>query len=116
MGEKQLAEYKIAEQNILKGVRITEELNIKPWCALGHLSLGELYINMGMRDMAYKHFTKAETMYQDMGIEYWKSIATKALTNLKALKSRPGRGDALNYLTLRPKLISPHNAAKQWWL
>jgi tetratricopeptide (TPR) repeat protein len=60
-----------AEEYILKGIEICRELRTKPDHALGHLMLGELYINAEQKEIAIKNLKKAEGMFQEMGMDYW---------------------------------------------
>jgi class 3 adenylate cyclase/tetratricopeptide (TPR) repeat protein len=60
-----------AEECIVKGIKILEEMDIKPWCSEGYLYLGELYADTGKREKALENLKKAERMFQEMGMDYW---------------------------------------------
>lgn len=60
-----------AEECILRGMRILDELKAKPRYAQGHLFLGELYAHSGQRGKALTNLTKAETLFKEMGTDYW---------------------------------------------
>jgi class 3 adenylate cyclase/tetratricopeptide (TPR) repeat protein len=60
-----------AEECIVKGVKILEEMDIKPWCSEGYFYLGELYADTGKREKALENLKKAEVMFQEMGMDYW---------------------------------------------
>jgi tetratricopeptide (TPR) repeat protein len=60
-----------AEEYILKGIKILEEMNVKPWCSEGYLCLGELYADTGKREKALQNLKKAEGMFKEMGMDYW---------------------------------------------
>jgi class 3 adenylate cyclase/tetratricopeptide (TPR) repeat protein len=60
-----------AEESIRKGMLIAEEIRMKPQIAVGYFYLGELYAGTGESDKALEFFKKAESMFQEMGIEYW---------------------------------------------
>jgi tetratricopeptide (TPR) repeat protein len=60
-----------AEENILKGMTILDELKIKPFYAQGYLFLGELYAGAGQKEKALENLKKAEAMFQEMGMDYW---------------------------------------------
>jgi len=60
-----------AEEHILQGIRILNELKIKPYLSQGYLCLGELYADRGQKDKAVEALKKAEAMYHDMGMDYW---------------------------------------------
>jgi len=67
---------------ILKGIEICKELKIKPFYALGHLYLGQLYLNAGEKDKAIDNLKKAEGMFQEMGMDYWLGKAREGLAGL----------------------------------
>ncbi|HUU63295.1 MAG TPA: adenylate/guanylate cyclase domain-containing protein [Dehalococcoidia bacterium] len=60
-----------AEKYILEGIKIDEELKVKPGCSWGYLYLGELYADMGQREKALETLKKAEGMFREMGMDYW---------------------------------------------
>jgi tetratricopeptide (TPR) repeat protein len=60
-----------AEESILKGINIFEELRMKAWYPLGHLFLGEIYADTGQKDKAIKNLKKSEKMFKEMGMDYW---------------------------------------------
>jgi tetratricopeptide (TPR) repeat protein len=60
-----------AEACILKGIKILDEMNVKPWCSEGYFCLGELYADTGKREKALENLKKAEGMFQEMGMDYW---------------------------------------------
>jgi DNA-binding NarL/FixJ family response regulator/tetratricopeptide (TPR) repeat protein len=60
-----------AEQSIKHGLRIFEELELKPWYAQGCLFLGELYADTGKNRKAQLNLKKAEDMFREMKMDYW---------------------------------------------
>lgn len=68
-----------AEEYILKGMKILDELKIKPVYTLGYSFLGELYAEAGQKEKALENLKKAETMYQEMGMDYWLARTKKLL-------------------------------------
>ena len=60
-----------AEGCILKGIEICKELKIKTYYSLGHLYLGQLYLNGGEKEKAMDNLKKAEGMFREMGMDYW---------------------------------------------
>ncbi|NIO08307.1 MAG: hypothetical protein GTO40_09980, partial [Deltaproteobacteria bacterium] len=62
-----------ADEYIIQGMKICDELNLKPWSAQGYLFLGELYADKGQREKALENLKKAGRMFQEMGMEYWLS-------------------------------------------
>ncbi len=60
-----------AEECIVKGIRILDELKAKPAYAQGYFFLGELYADTGQRDKALENLKKAEKMFKEMGMDHW---------------------------------------------
>jgi len=73
-----------AEECILQGIRIEEDLEARPYCAHGYLHLGELYADTGREAKALETLKKAEGMFREMGMDYWLARAEKALEKVKA--------------------------------
>jgi hypothetical protein len=61
---------------------ICRELRTKPDYALGHLVLGEHYINADQKEIAIKNLRKAEGLFQEMDMDYWLSKTQGLLTEL----------------------------------
>jgi G-protein signaling modulator 2 len=68
MGKSDVAK---AEEYILKGISILDELKLKTSASLGHFFLGELYADKGQKDKALESLEKAESMMQEMSMDYW---------------------------------------------
>jgi tetratricopeptide (TPR) repeat protein len=68
-----------AEEYILKGMKILEELETKPAYAWGCLFLGELYAHAGQKEKANENLKKAEAMFQEMGMDYLLAQTKKLL-------------------------------------
>jgi class 3 adenylate cyclase/tetratricopeptide (TPR) repeat protein len=60
-----------AEEFILRGINILDQLKTRPWCAEGYLYLGELYTETGQREKALEYLNKAKGMFQEMTMNYW---------------------------------------------
>ena len=60
-----------ARKNILNGIKIIEDFKLKPLSSLGYLLLGEIFADSGQKDLALKNLKKAESMFQEMGMDYW---------------------------------------------
>jgi tetratricopeptide (TPR) repeat protein len=71
-----------AEGCILKGIKILDEMNVKPWCSEGYLLLGELYADTGKREKALENLKKAERMFQEMGMDYWVARTKEVMRRL----------------------------------
>ena len=68
-----------AEEHILKGMKILDELETKQAYAQGNFFLGELYTNAGQKEKALETLRKAEAMFQEMGMDYWVARTKKVL-------------------------------------
>ena len=68
-----------AEGHILKGMKIFNELGVKPAYAEGCFYLGELYADAGQKEKAIEKIKKAEVMFQEMGMDYWLARTKKVL-------------------------------------
>ena len=71
-----------AEEHILQGMKILDELKLKPLYALGYGSLGELYADAGQKEKALENLKKAEEMFREMGMEYWLAKTQEVLGRL----------------------------------
>jgi tetratricopeptide (TPR) repeat protein len=71
-----------AEGCILKGIKILDEMNVKPWCSEGYLYLGELYADTGKRERALENLKRAEKAFQEMKMDYWLSRTRKVLARM----------------------------------
>jgi tetratricopeptide (TPR) repeat protein len=72
-----------AEECILKGIKIYEELKIKTFAVLGYFFLGELYADTGQKDKALETLRTAEKLFQEMGMDYWLAKTQEVLESLK---------------------------------
>ena len=68
-----------AEESIVKGLNFFEELRLKCFYPLGCLFLGEVYADAGQKDKALEALKKAESMSEEMDIDYI-LIKTKEVT------------------------------------
>jgi len=71
LGKARKPQYGKAEKCILDGIRILDELKLKPWTTQGYLHLGELYADRGQSEKALETLKKAEDAFQEMGMDYW---------------------------------------------
>ena len=71
LGRKEATYPGKAEEHILKGIKILDDLKLKPHVAGGYLYLGELYADRGQREKALEHLKKAEEMFHEMGMGFW---------------------------------------------
>jgi hypothetical protein len=53
---------------LLQAIEVLGELQIKPYCAITHYILGELYTITGRSEKAIETLKKAEGMYQDRSL------------------------------------------------
>ena len=71
-----------AEECILKAIEIYKELKAEPHSSLGHLHLGELYLNAGKKEKAIDNLKKAEGMFREMDMDYWLGKTREVLAGL----------------------------------
>lgn len=71
-----------AEQYILKGINILEKVELKPFYTLGRFFLGEFYLDAGQREKAAKNLKKADSMFQEMGMDYWLARTREVMQRL----------------------------------
>jgi tetratricopeptide (TPR) repeat protein len=76
------SEYDDAKNHILRGIMISEEMQAKPYTALGYLYLGEIDYDSGRNIEAHHNLKKAETMFKEMGMLYWLNMAQTLLERL----------------------------------
>jgi hypothetical protein len=84
LGKADISQADAAEERILQGIRLLEELQVKPWQAEGHLLAGELYAETGQEQKALTSLVKAQGMFQEMEMTHWLSRAQRALDKLQA--------------------------------
>ena len=60
-----------AEEYILQGIQILEELKLKALYAPGYHYLGKFYADTGQKDKALDILKNAERLFQMMGMDYW---------------------------------------------
>jgi tetratricopeptide (TPR) repeat protein len=82
LGKTDPSQSDTAATYLRKGIEILNELKIKPWFAEGHLYLGELCANTGNREDALKHLKKAESVFQEIGMDYYLSKTQEILSRL----------------------------------
>ena len=71
-----------AEEHLIEGMKICEELSLKPWSAQGCLFLGELYAGSGKEKKAAENLRRAEQMFQEIGMDHWLGKTKKILERL----------------------------------
>ncbi len=82
LGKTDPNQFDRAEESILKGINILEELRLKPSFSQGYLYLGEFYTDIGQKEKAQENLKKAERMFKEMGLDYWLAKTQKVLNRL----------------------------------
>jgi tetratricopeptide (TPR) repeat protein len=82
LGKNDPNQFDRAEESILKGINILEELGLKPYFAQGYLYLGEFYADTGQKEKGQENLKKAEQMFQEMGMDYWLAKTQEVLNRL----------------------------------
>ena len=84
LGKADISQSTEAEKGILEGIRILDELKLKPFCSMGYLFLGELYADIGEAEKALETLKKAQGMFQEMGMDYWLRRTQEVLERVQA--------------------------------
>ena len=71
-----------AEQQILQGIKLLEELGLPPFCGIGYMFLGEVYAASGRPKEALEHLKKAEALFEKMGMNYWLGKTREVLAKI----------------------------------
>ena len=71
LGKMKRSEGVKAEKSILRGIKILDELKLRPSSSLGYLFLGEHYADTGQKEKGLDTLKKAESAFQEMGMGYW---------------------------------------------
>ena len=82
MGKAEPPQIDKAREHIFNGIKILENLKLKPFYSQGYLFWGELYADAGQRENAFENLKKAEEMFQEMGMDYWLSKTQEVLGRL----------------------------------
>ncbi|MGO9566603.1 MAG: adenylate/guanylate cyclase domain-containing protein [Desulfomonilaceae bacterium] len=82
LAKTETSQIESAEQQILQGISLLEELGLAVQYSCGYLWLGEVYAESGRREEALETLKKAEGMFQEMGMDYWLGKAQEALGRL----------------------------------
>jgi hypothetical protein len=72
-----------AEQQILQGIGLHEELGLPPLFALGYMFLGEVCAASGRPKEALEHLKKAEALFEGMGMDFWLGRTREVLTRIQ---------------------------------
>jgi len=83
MGKTDLAQAETAREDILQGMKILDELKMKPAYATGYLALGEFHAGIGQKEKSRENLTKADAMFQEMGMDYYLARTKKLLESLE---------------------------------
>jgi tetratricopeptide (TPR) repeat protein len=82
LGKRDPSQNDKAEESILQGIKILDELKLRPFFSQGYLSLGELYADTDQKEKALENLKKAEGMFQEMGMDYWLAKTREVLGKL----------------------------------
>jgi class 3 adenylate cyclase/tetratricopeptide (TPR) repeat protein/energy-coupling factor transporter ATP-binding protein EcfA2 len=72
-----------AEQQIMHGIELLEQMRIRPWEAEGHLLAGELYTDTGQEQKALASLNRAQGMFQQMEMTHWLFRTQRVLDRLQ---------------------------------
>ncbi len=74
-----------AEHHYLAAIALTDELEMRPLLARGHLGIGRLYIRAGDRDRAEDHLLASTRLFIAMDMPLWLRQAASSLSELGPL-------------------------------
>jgi tetratricopeptide (TPR) repeat protein len=83
-GKGDLSQSREAEERILKGLSISDELGTRPQSGIGYFYLGELYADTGQKEKALETLKKAESAFKEMGMDYYLRKTQEGLERLQA--------------------------------
>ena len=66
----------------MKGIKMLDELKVRPWSSQGYLFLGELYADTGQIEKALEKLRVAELRFQEMRMDYWLAKTQEVLARL----------------------------------
>lgn len=84
LGKADPSQHGKAEEYILQGIKMFNELQVKPYSSQGYLTLGELYADMGQREKALEYLEKAKGMFWEMRMDYWLCKTQSVLERLQS--------------------------------
>jgi len=84
LGKLDPSEIDKAEEHILQGIKIADELKARPSCSIGYLRLGELYADTGQAEKALEALKMAKGMMQEMGMDYYLRRTQEVLQRVEA--------------------------------
>jgi tetratricopeptide (TPR) repeat protein len=82
LGRTETPQIDKAEEYIFRGMKIYDDLKMKTYYPLVYFYLGELYVKAGQKEKALENLRKAETLFQEMGMNYWLAETRKFLAEL----------------------------------
>jgi tetratricopeptide (TPR) repeat protein len=84
IGKMEGRQFHMAEEYMVNGLKILDELGMKPDHSSGTFFIGELYADAGQKEKGLDNLKKAESMFQEMGMDYWLARTRKLLESLEA--------------------------------
>jgi len=72
-----------AEEYLLRGIAIEEEIDARAFSCMGRLLLGRHHASGGQPEKALEHLNKARTMAEEMGMDFWLAMAQDAIGKLE---------------------------------
>jgi len=71
LGKADISQSSEAEECILLGIKILDELKLRPLFSMGYYYRRDIYIDTGQREKALETLKMAEGMFQEMGMDHW---------------------------------------------
>jgi tetratricopeptide (TPR) repeat protein len=83
IGKMEERQFHMAEEYMMNGLKILDALGMKPDLSSGTFFIGELYADGGQKEKALENLSKAERMFEHMGMDYWLARTRKAVEKAK---------------------------------
>jgi len=84
LGKADISQADKAEECILQGISIYDQLRLRPSCSTGYLDLGAFYADTGQREKALETLKEAAAAFQEMGMDYWLRRTQEVLDRLES--------------------------------
>jgi tetratricopeptide (TPR) repeat protein len=71
LASAKMANVEKVKDYLYQGIKVLDDLKLRPFSAQGYLFLGELYADNHQIEKALENVRRAEGMFQEMGMDYW---------------------------------------------
>jgi len=82
IGKTDKSQFAEAEESIVRGMKLLDEVKARPHYAQGCLFLGELYADMNQKKKAIEKLKEAKEMFGEMGMDHWLARTQETMAKL----------------------------------